>query len=245
MLDLIRLCRALGEWPPRKLASLKIEDVVSTERELGLTLPDDLLVAIASRATILRRALGLEKTAFLGMLDVAEDENGSFPDGVVAISRVYSEPFAEALEGAHGGPSHVLGLKRPGSSASNAIVVTDAGSLGGDDDEDDDTITISLPRFVRAKMQDWYSRDTAVWTTALKTAAKLPLIDPAFRPVIIGVAAATVAERHAPLITVTHAKFGEGTVVETRVESGETKLVIDFASVGRKTLLERFVTRKG
>jgi hypothetical protein len=41
---------------------------------------------------------------------------------------------------------------------------------------------------------------------------------------------------------VTHSTFGRGRVVETHHDASGTKLVIDFDTVGRKILLERFVT---
>jgi hypothetical protein len=44
---------------------------------------------------------------------------------------------------------------------------------------------------------------------------------------------------------VVHASFGTGRVLEARGEGRERKLLIDFATVGLKTILARFVEQQG
>ncbi|MEM9692669.1 MAG: DUF4253 domain-containing protein [Myxococcota bacterium] len=46
-------------------------------------------------------------------------------------------------------------------------------------------------------------------------------------------------------VDVTHPKFGRGSVVDTRFRGSDPKLVVEFASVGRKTLLARFCRNLG
>lgn len=225
MLELLRLRRAQGATLGK--ATLDVAAVHAIEEELGATLPDDVLVVLALRDPDLNCATGLSLDA---ILDAAEDWAEGVPEDHVAIGYVYEEPFAEREEDAHGGAYQVIAVARRAQRSSPHVLVVRDGAV------DEET---TLAAFAREKIAAWYGKDSASWLGALQREAALPLVDESFQPALVGALRTPPA---APERFVQHPKFGRGRVVETRTENGETKLVIDFESAGRKTLLSRFVS---
>jgi hypothetical protein len=219
MRELLRLSRALGA----KLggATLDVAAVHDIETELGATLPDDVLILLATRDRDLACATGL---SLEDILESAEDWGDGVPDDHVAIARVYWEPFAERENDAHGGEYEVLAIPRPGDRASPRILV--------------DGLETTLATFAREKLTLWF-RDQEGWIEALRREAALPLVDDAFHPALVGALPPRAVMRER---IVEHPKFGRGRVIEERIENQEPRLVIDFETAGRKTLLARFVT---
>jgi hypothetical protein len=219
MLELLRLCRARGATVVPK--GLDVGGVHATETELGATLPDDVLVLLATRDPDLACATGLSLDT---ILDAKEDWGDGLPEGYVAIAHVYSEPFAARETGAHGGAFEVLGIATAGDRTSTCVLV--------------DGVETTLAAFARDKITAWF-RDRPGWLDALQRERALPLVDESFQPELVGSlrVAPTRPERW-----VTHPKFGRGRVIEERADGGEPKVVVDFEGLGRKTLAARFVT---
>jgi len=225
MLELLRLRRAQGAAP--FAATLDVAAVHAIEAELGATLPDDALVVLASGDADLACATGLTLDA---ILDCAEDWSEGVPDDHVAIASVYEDPFAEREQGAHGGAYEVIAVARGGTRSAAQVRIVRDGVPDGED--------TTLGAFAREKIAAWCGLDSAAWMGTLQREATLPLADEAFRPALVGALTAAPTE---PARFVVHPKFGRGRVVEARTENGETKLVVEFESAGRKTLLARFV----
>jgi hypothetical protein len=233
MLEVFRLCRALGQRPIAE-STLELSVVRRIESELGVTLHDDVLALLAARSPVLTTATGISSDR---ILDFAEDWSGAFPDGFVAVALVAEEPFvARDTRGELGGALRAVAVERaPNPDEPARILLAERKRARPSDDAAEETSTLAA--FAHANISTWF-RHRDGWFEALAREKDLVLDDPTFRPAIVGSveAAPPRSERF-----VTHAKFGRGKVVETRVEGGETKLVIDFDSVGQKVLLERFV----
>jgi hypothetical protein len=224
--DVLRLCRALGEGPEQHTPALDVAAVHAIEEELGVPLPDDVLVLLACRSEILACATGLALDA---ILDCAEDWSKGVPATHVAIGYVSKEPFAERAEDAHGSAFEVIAVPRKGGRGSAEIAVVRDGV---------EMKRTTLGAFAREKIAAWYGRDARRWLGALQTEPTLPLIDEHFRPQLVGELPPPPVK---PERFVTHPKFGRGKVVESVTEHGDTKLTIDFETAGRKTLLEKYV----
>jgi len=227
LLEVLRLCYALGEGPDDEALALDVAVVHAIEAELSTTLPDDVLVVLACRSPILACATGLALDA---ILDCAEDWSKGVPEDHVAISYLHEEPFAERREEAECGAYEVIAIPRSGARTSpHVLVVRDGAAVK----------KTTLGAFAREKIAAWYGRDGRRWLDALHLEATLPLEDPSFKPALVG-------DLPAPKIAVdrfvVHPKFGRGRVVEARAEHGETKLVVDFEGAGRKTLMDKFVS---
>lgn len=228
--DVLRLCRALGEGPDQYTPALDVAAVHAIEEELGVPLPDDVLVLLACRSEILACATGLALDA---ILDCAEDRSKGVPETHVAIGYVHQEPFAERAEDAHCSAYEVLAIPRKGGRKAAEIVVVRDGA---------EVKRTTLGTFAREKIAAWYGRDARRWLGALQTEPTLPLIDEHFRPQLVGELPPPAVK---PERFVKHPKFGRGKVVDAVTEHGETKLTIDFEDTGRKTLLEKFVEQAG
>ncbi len=241
MLELLRLSRARGASFTD--ATLDVAVVHRIETELRATLPDDVLVVLATRDPDLACATGLSVDT---ILDFAEDCEAGLGHDYVAIARVYEAPFAaRATAGERGGGLEVLAVRRPGNSAGQGVLVVEASVARGrrprdmpigPPDPDDET---SLAVLARERMTAWFrEQDAGAWFEALRREATLPLVDPSWSPALVGSLFDGLA---GPRRVVVHPKFGRGAVVEERVDGGDPKLVIDFEAAGRKTLLARFV----
>jgi len=240
MLELLRFRRAGGAT--FRDATLDVAVVHSIEKELGAALPDDVLVLLATGDAELACATGLSLDR---ILDCAEDWGAGLPSGYVAIARVRERPFvarSNAL-GEGGGGYEVLALRRSGVRASPNVLVVDAPKARGDlrrvpieVGPEDET---SLAEVARDKLTAWL-RDhlKESWFAVLEREARLPLDDVSFRPSLAGALPGPPVEA---LRLVAHPKFGRGRVLEERTQDGDAKLVIDFETAGRKTLLARFV----
>jgi hypothetical protein len=239
MLEVLRLCRALGR-PHVGDAALELSFVRRVETELGATLHDDVLAVLAARAPVLACATGLAADT---LLDFAEDWGRAFPAGFVAVASLAEDPFAARdSRGEAGGAMQVLAVERaPNREAPARVMLAARGRVRargeGDAAGREDTGGTTLAAFARGNLEAWF-RHQDKWFEALAREKDLPVDDPTFRPAVVG-ALPAVAPR--PERTVTHPKFGRGKVLESRVERGETKLVIAFEGAGQKVLLERFV----
>jgi hypothetical protein len=209
---LLHLCEALGERVAQS-PSLDLARVQAVEAELGCALPDDVLVVLAVRSSILECATNLSLDE---ILEVGDDvwTNG-VPEDHVAIAAVYHEPFAERYEGAHGGPYDVIAIPRTSSSPS-ILVVSD----GRPHDE-----PTTLAAFAREKIAAWYRRRDE-WIRCVETAGQ-PW-DRRFAPRLSGAPAKTAT---APERWVTHPKLGRGRLLEMR----DDKFTVAFDS-GTKVL---------
>jgi hypothetical protein len=223
MFELLRLYRALGK--KLRKSTLEVGVVHALEVELDTVLPDDVLVIMAMGNSDLGRATGL---ATSDILECAEDWGPRYdvPDTHVAIAWCHEDPFAE--EGVQG-DFEVLAVARGGDRSSPDILVLRLG----------ESESTTLAAFAREKLAAHHrEHGTRLWNEVLRDAAARPLVDLAFHPTLVGSLPAPVVlpERY-----VEHPKFGRGRVLEERPEKGETQLVVDFASCGKKRLLARFV----
>jgi hypothetical protein len=219
LLGVLRLCEALGDRVPREptLSSSAVRDI---ERELGATLPDDALVIMAVDCPTLRCATHLVLDE---ILDVHEDWSNGVPDEQVAIAAVYSEPFAEVHEGAHGGPYEVLAIPRGTDAKQTTIVVVSDGAASDEPS--------TLAAFAREKIEAWHRRDD--WLRILAAARSW---DAPFTPRLV---AGPKEESHAPERWVTHPAFGRGRLLEIR----DDKWTVAFAS-GTKVLKSNALTEE-
>jgi len=239
MLEVLRLCRALGR-PPVGDAALELSFVRRVEAELGATLHDDVLAVLAARSPVLACATGLAADT---ILDFAEDWARAFPAGFAAVASLAEDPFAARdSHGELGGAIQALGVERaPNREAPARVMLAARRRLRARDDGDearhDDGGGTTLAAFARGNLEAWF-RHQEGWFEALAREKDLVLDDPTFRPAVVG---ALAVDAPRPERVVTHPKFGRGKVIESRIESGETKLVIAFDGAGQKVLLERFV----
>jgi hypothetical protein len=222
MLELIRLARALGGSFGE--ATLDVAAVHSIEAALGVTLPDDVLVVLAAREPNLLCATGL---SLHGMPGCAREWSEGVPESHVAIADLYDEPFAAEGTDWHGGPREVIAVARSGERSSPDVLVVYDGAPSE---------RTTLGAFAREKLADWFGQRDG-WRGVLLREAALPLEDASFRPALVGVVPAPPAPRF-----VVHPRFGRGRVVEERAGGAETKLVVDFETAGRKTVVARSVT---
>ena len=223
--DLLRLCRSLAALDPKVAVDarpraepvLHVAAVHAIEKELGVTLPDDLLVVLAAGKPILDRASGLRLD---GICDFIDD--GAFaPDGVT-LGRVYSRPFAAHALNDHGGEFWRLGTPRDADAASTRLLV------------DDGSEHATLASFMHDRISEWYRDHSEHWLGALHALTRSSFADESFRPALVGELAQPVT---APPHWVSHPKFGRGKVVST----ADDKVVVDFESGERRTLLSRFL----
>lgn len=219
LLELFRLARAIGKSFGE--ATLDVAAVNAIETDLGATLGDDLLILMATRDRDLACASGLDIET---LLDVAEDSDDA-DDAWVRVARLDHDPLTARDEGAHGGAFQYFSIPRPGDAASGKIMV-------------DHVAETSIAAFARDNVMSWLRRSDK-WIEIMTREKSLPLEDDTFKPALTGkltVKAAAVERK------VAHPKFGRGRVVEEKTDAGDLKLVIDFESAGRKTLLAKFVT---
>src|SRR5262245_35865828 len=113
--DALRLCEAVrrsgllkaAELPPAGNGELRVESIEWVERELGATLPDEVLALAAINHPVAAVASGVR--GLDGIYNVTEKtpeiDPEEFPGSWIIFSTVYSEPFSELLEGAHGSSS--------------------------------------------------------------------------------------------------------------------------------------------
>jgi hypothetical protein len=224
--DLLRLCRSLAaldpkvtvDVTPRAEPVLHVAAVHAIESELGVTLPDDVLVVLAAGMPILDCASGLRLD---GICDFADDERFT-PDGVT-IGRVYCRPFAARAENDHGAQIWRLGVPRGADAASTRILV------------DDGSEQATLASFMHDRISEWYRGASAHWLGALHALTQSSFDDASFRPALVGELAQPAAAP--PPRWVSHPKFGRGKIVST---AGD-KVVVDFDSGERRTLLAGFL----
>lgn len=201
-------CFVQGEPIPEN-PTLSLERVLAIEQQLGAALPDDALALAASRSHLLRHATGFSLDE---VLDFADDER-DLPDDHVAIAVVYSEPFAELYEGAHGGPFFTLAIRR-GRKVSDpeVLLVTENGTPKPP----------TLAAFARARIEEWHrSRNEA---SPLASAGAIDFV-----PVLVATPA-----RAAPVERVVdHPRLGRGRLLEER----DDKWVVAFDDGSTRTLL--------
>jgi hypothetical protein len=218
LLELLRLARAIGKTFGE--ATIDVGAVNAIEQDLGATLGDDLLIIMATRDRDLACASGLNIET---LLDVAEDE-GEVADGYVAIARIEHDPLVARDDGAHGGAFQTIAIPRPGDRTSGKITI-------------DGVAETNIAAFARDNFMAWLRRNDN-WVGIMTREKLLPLEDETFKPALTGKVFAKAA---LPERIVAHPKFGRGKVVEEKTDAGDLKLVIDFESAGRKTLLAKFV----
>lgn len=205
----------------RAKPSLSLSHVTRMEDEIGAQLHDDVLVLLALVDPIARLMTGLAST--VSVAEAAEDHEA--PDGYVRIATVYSDPIAERVDGAHGGPYVDLYAPRaPAGEAAQLLVGVD-GKLRGAKAQ-------TLGAFIT------HALDAAVSRGALPsygTPKPIPL-DPA--PRLTGAAKPRGRGAKKPPGTerVHHPKFGDGVVMARIGDGADEKLVIAFAD-GERTLL--------
>jgi hypothetical protein len=231
--EVLRLCRALAardrelaaEARPSELPVLDLGAVHTIEAELGVTLADDVLVVLAARIPLLDCASGLRLDAILdaasAVAERAERRGFAVDERKVVIARLYQEPFAARHNGAHGGEFHAISVPRDGTRDGTEIFV--------------DGFATTLGSLIKDKLADWF-RDHGDWLGALHALAHEPFADPTFAPALVGELGASAAS---PTHWVSHTTFGRGRVVDALADG---KLVIEFDTAGRKTLLARFVS---
>ncbi|AKT39923.1 hypothetical protein [Chondromyces crocatus] len=195
--------------------------LVLLEREMGCVLQDDLLVLLAVRDPVARTFTGLHDLASVGD---AEDAGAYESETHACIAMAYSDPIAEMVDGAHGGA--YVHLWVPRGSAPSATVVVSTG-----DPSEGTEMTVGeylMQRLDEAVSAGWLGAYGEKRVALLRTPARLQGSAPA--PVLQG-----------KRMRVRHARFGEGTVVETNHDGEEVKAVVAFAD-GQRTLMMRFLT---
>ena len=211
-----------------KPAPLRAESVEWIERTLDARLPDEILALIAMGHPVAAIATGI--TGLDAILDAAEEEVEPYEGKQwLRVSHVYSEPFMEILDGSHGGPYRSLCVQPGGSSEAGVDVLLL---------QDDHPVQIDkLGRLLCDIVSEELLKVDAE-TTGKRRRARAPRFKIG-KPRIIddrGSQAAAGARQR-----VRHSKFGEGVVIERDKSGSEERLVVEFAEVGVKKLLARFV----
>nr|MDQ3037025.1 hypothetical protein [Myxococcota bacterium] len=127
LLDALSLCEIAARHLPvrggrRAKPVLSLSHVVRVEEEISAHLHDDVLVLLALGDPVARLMTGLAST--MSIAEAAEDADT--PEGYVRISRVYSDPIGELVDGAHGGAYlDVLVPRAPTGDAAQVLVARD------------------------------------------------------------------------------------------------------------------------
>ena len=213
-----------GGFAPENTPHLALEAVLETERSLHTTLPDDFW-ALAACGIPVVAGEGIASTMPHGecaaprlvpemILTAASEGEGNVPEDLVAIADHSGIYDSEA------GPAYEFlcvrkDVQYEARNDQEVVPVREGERLPSQ-------------RFANF-MRDRLERSFGVMPPA---ASRRPLI-PTLLPANVG----TSAERR-----VRHAKFGLGTVRGTTESGSQRKLDVDFDEVGRKVLLEEFVT---
>ncbi|MCA9611701.1 MAG: hypothetical protein R3B99_05380 [Polyangiales bacterium] len=210
----------------KKSPTLSLASLEKLEDELGVRLHDDVLTLLALRDPIVAFFTGIG-----ALNDFGDASEHAAPEGFVCLSVVYSDPVGERVAEAHGGPWYYLCVPtEPTGPEAKVFVSTDGIDAEPPDESEGVTIEAFLDDAIHA------ARD-GEWGEHVKTASA--------RDDVLAPPPKLVAGRKLKLDRgtgerVTHAKFGEGTVIRRLDEGEHEKVVVRFADEER-TLLSRFV----